>query len=104
MKSYSITEARANLPLILNRVEAGDEVIITRHGHPAAVIVGHDRWMKAARLEVLGQARQLHREMEAMRLLPLPEPRQGSSYDAEGHIAWLRENDDPWDEIERGDA
>jgi len=41
-KTMSITEARAVLPEILDRVQAGEEVVITRHGRPAAVVVRPD--------------------------------------------------------------
>jgi prevent-host-death family protein len=39
MTTYSATDARAALPQILDRVAAGEEVFITRHGIPVAVIV-----------------------------------------------------------------
>jgi prevent-host-death family protein len=102
--TYSLTEARANLPLLLNRVADGEEITITRHGRPAAVLVSHDRWMKTARHEALELARRLHDDLEERRSKPFPGWRDDLDYDVEGHIAWLRENDDPWDEIERGDA
>lgn len=38
----STTEARAALPELLDRVLAGDEVTITRHGRPVAVVVRPD--------------------------------------------------------------
>jgi antitoxin (DNA-binding transcriptional repressor) of toxin-antitoxin stability system len=40
--SLSISEARAVLPRIIERVQAGDEVTITRHGEAVAVIVRPD--------------------------------------------------------------
>jgi antitoxin (DNA-binding transcriptional repressor) of toxin-antitoxin stability system len=36
------SEARAALPELLNRVAAGEEVTITRHGRPVAVVVRPD--------------------------------------------------------------
>ena len=39
MSSMSVTEARAALPDVPDRVIAGEEVTITRHGQPVAVIV-----------------------------------------------------------------
>lgn len=36
------SEARAALPELLDRVVAGEEVTITRHGHPVAVVVRPD--------------------------------------------------------------
>lgn len=38
----SVSEARAALPRILDRVLAGEEVTITRHGKPVAVLVRSD--------------------------------------------------------------
>lgn len=103
MSTYSLSEARANLPLILNKVENGEEVTITRHGRPAAVIVGHDRWMKTARLDVLEQARELRRRMDALKDQPFTGYSVIPGYDAEAHIAWNREQDreEPWDRVER---
>lgn len=40
--SISASEARASLPHLLDRVEAGDEVTITRHGQPVAVLIRVD--------------------------------------------------------------
>ena len=40
--SISASEARAALPHLLDRVEAGDEVTITRHGQPVAVLIRVD--------------------------------------------------------------
>lgn len=38
----SVSQARAALPEILDRVLAGEEVVITRHGRAAAVVVRPD--------------------------------------------------------------
>jgi antitoxin (DNA-binding transcriptional repressor) of toxin-antitoxin stability system len=38
----TISEARAALPQLLDRVGAGEEVTITRHGRPVAVLVRPD--------------------------------------------------------------
>jgi prevent-host-death family protein len=40
--SMTVSKARAALPQILQRVLAGEEVTITRHGEPVAVIVRPD--------------------------------------------------------------
>ena len=101
MTTYSLSEARANLPLILNKVENGEEITITRHGRPAAVIVGHDRWMKTARLDVLEQARELRRRMDALKDQPFTGYPVIPGYDAEAHIAWNRDREEPWDRVER---
>ena len=38
-KQYSIAEARANLPTIVDQAEAGQEVELTRRGKAVAVVV-----------------------------------------------------------------
>jgi prevent-host-death family protein len=35
----SVTDAKGQLTELVRRAEAGDEVILTRHGHPAARLV-----------------------------------------------------------------
>jgi prevent-host-death family protein len=35
----SVTEAKGQLTELVRRAEAGDEVVITRHGHPAVRLV-----------------------------------------------------------------
>ena len=41
-KTMTVSEARAALPQILERVLAGEEVTLTRHGEPVAVVVRPD--------------------------------------------------------------
>jgi prevent-host-death family protein len=36
MSTYSVADAKASLPSLINRAIAGEEVIITRHGKPVA--------------------------------------------------------------------
>lgn len=43
LEMVSTTEARAGLPDLLDRVERGEEITITRHGRPVAVLVRPDR-------------------------------------------------------------
>jgi prevent-host-death family protein len=40
--TITVSKARAALPQILERVHAGEEVTITRHGEPVAVVVRPD--------------------------------------------------------------
>ncbi|MCA1671010.1 MAG: type II toxin-antitoxin system Phd/YefM family antitoxin, partial [Actinobacteria bacterium] len=42
MTRLSVSEARATLPEVLDRVADGDEITITRHGQPVAVLVRPD--------------------------------------------------------------
>src|SRR5690606_17744107 len=38
-KRYSISQARANLPSIVDRVEGGESVELTRRGKPVAAVI-----------------------------------------------------------------
>jgi len=42
MSTWNVTDARAHLPEILQRVEDGDEITLTRHGRAVAVIIRPD--------------------------------------------------------------
>ena len=43
-KSYSVADARAHLPDILDEVEAGKDVELTRRGCPVAIVLSRDRY------------------------------------------------------------
>jgi prevent-host-death family protein len=43
-RSYSVAEARAHLPDILDDVEAGKEVRLTRRGRPIAVVLSPEKY------------------------------------------------------------
>ncbi|GEM_PF-989432 len=56
----TISEARAELPEVLNRVAAGEEITITRHGRPVAVVVRPDIvWHRSGTDVVLGETSEL---------------------------------------------
>ncbi len=58
----TVSEARAGLPALLDRVLAGEEITITRHGQPVAVVLRPDflRVRRADRaLVVAGKVRNL---------------------------------------------
>jgi prevent-host-death family protein len=65
MTEMNASEARANLPAILDLVQAGDEVTILRHGEPVAVVVRPDRLrsrrLEATRTQIDGLHDLLHR-------------------------------------------
>jgi prevent-host-death family protein len=61
MAAIPASEARATLPEILDRVQDGEEITITRHGKPVAVVVRPDIMWSRARAEVaLDDATTLH--------------------------------------------
>jgi antitoxin (DNA-binding transcriptional repressor) of toxin-antitoxin stability system len=73
--SIAVSEARASLPELLDRVADGDEVIITRHGHPVAVLVRPDI-LRARRADQALAASAKVRELLAVgRRSPLPTDR-----------------------------
>jgi prevent-host-death family protein len=43
-KSYSVADARAHLPEILDDVEAGKDVQLTRRGRPVALVLSPHRY------------------------------------------------------------
>lgn len=56
----SVTDAKAQLTELVRRAEAGDEVVLTRHGHPAVRLVPVkklvDRAARRALIEELQRA------------------------------------------------
>jgi antitoxin (DNA-binding transcriptional repressor) of toxin-antitoxin stability system len=56
----TISEARAALPEVIDRVAEGEEITITRHGRPVAVVVRPDiLWSRRAR-GALDDAERIH--------------------------------------------
>ena len=71
--TVAVSEARALLPKIIDRVEAGDEVILTRHGRPVAVIRRPDADRRQRLDAVRAQARSLDDLIDAAGRRPLTE-------------------------------
>jgi prevent-host-death family protein len=94
MESFSLTDARAQLPQLLDRVAAGESFTITRHGAPVAALVGHDKWMKTKTHDVIQRARALAAEREAMRDEPIVvrgEPTKSAEVDeAIAYLDWAK--------------
>jgi antitoxin (DNA-binding transcriptional repressor) of toxin-antitoxin stability system len=67
------SEARATLPELLNRVENGEEVIITRHGRPVAVLVRPDALRSRRGGEALEDAARVHDLLAGAATASLPE-------------------------------
>lgn len=87
----TVTEARAILPALLDRVAAGEEITITRHGAPAAVLLRPDRvrTRRAAVEAALAGAAELWRSIEEKRGKP-PPPMLNDPELAERRVAELR--------------
>lgn len=43
-KTYSVADARAHLPDILDDVEAGKEIQLTRRGRPVAIVLSPEKY------------------------------------------------------------
>lgn len=66
MAVMTVSEARAALPEVLNRVADGEEITVTRHGKPVAVIVRPDiLWSRSHASDLLGQAERLNEMLRA---------------------------------------
>ncbi|MGH9210969.1 MAG: type II toxin-antitoxin system Phd/YefM family antitoxin [Acidimicrobiales bacterium] len=93
MVSVTTSEARATLPQLLNRVEAGEEIILTRHGRQIAVIVRPDALRVRRAGPALDAAAQIHDRLEAARRAPLPS-RGLTRHRAEKQVAEIRSGRD----------
>ena len=60
MVMITASEARAALPDLLSRVEGGEEVTITRHGRPVAVLVRPDALRSRRARAALEGAERIH--------------------------------------------
>jgi prevent-host-death family protein len=90
MSSVPVSEARATLPDILERVQAGEEVTLTRHGVPVAVVVSPTA-LRARRATTAFQlASELGRLMDDARHRPLG---RTSSIDTATAERWVAELD-----------
>jgi antitoxin (DNA-binding transcriptional repressor) of toxin-antitoxin stability system len=73
MATMTVSEARAALPQVLDWVAGGEEVTITRHGQPVAVMVRPDiLWSRRARA-ALDEAGRIHEMLTEAAAAPLPE-------------------------------
>ena len=68
----TISEARAALPEVLDRVAGGEEVTITRHGRPVAVVVRPDILWSRRVGGALGDAERIHELLTEAAGTPLP--------------------------------
>ena len=71
MSTMSVSEARAALPELLDRVLAGEEVTITRHGQAVAVVVRPDAIRVRRADRALGDAERLRDMFDRARAAPL---------------------------------
>jgi len=58
MNTVSVAEAKAHLSELLNQVEAGEEIVITRRGQPVAHIKGFGKALKPIDFEEMDRFRE----------------------------------------------
>src|SRR5437764_7825716 len=68
----TISEARAALPEVLDRVAGGEEVTITRHGRPVAVVIRPDILWSRRVGGALDDAERIHELLAEAAGTPLP--------------------------------
>jgi antitoxin (DNA-binding transcriptional repressor) of toxin-antitoxin stability system len=96
MAVMTISEARAALPEVLNRVEDGEEITITRHGRAVAVIVRPDiMWSRSRAESLLVEADKLHQLLEKAGQREMTPGGLTTEY-AEELIADIRADRDAW--------
>jgi prevent-host-death family protein len=88
--TVTVSEARAALPHLLDRVAAGDEVTITRHGRPVAVVVRPDALRARRAAAAMQGAAKVRDVLAAGRAAKLPPARGVSEARAEELIADVR--------------
>lgn len=86
----TVSEARAALPEILDRVAAGEEVTITRYGKPAAVVVRPDALRTRRADQALAAAERLQDRLVEARSRPLDSTPGISEARAEELVAEVR--------------
>jgi prevent-host-death family protein len=91
MPSISLSEARAALPALLDRVGEGEEITITRHGVPVAVVVRPDALRVRRAASALEEAEALRNTLEQARSIaihdaPVLEPAVADAYVADLRI------------------
>jgi antitoxin (DNA-binding transcriptional repressor) of toxin-antitoxin stability system len=71
MSTVSVSQARATLPELLDRVSAGEEVTITRHGVAVAVVMRPDAVRSRRADRALADAEHLRQLVEQSRATTL---------------------------------
>ncbi len=90
----TVSEARASLPALLSRVEDGEEVTITRHGRPAAVLVRPDALRSRRARAALDDAERISELLTEAAAAPLPGDAGLTAERAEELIAEIRASRD----------
>ena len=101
--TVTMTEARARWKDLLDAAERGDEVTITRHGKPVAVLMSAQERRKYRKLDIWRRVEEDERRMEAAKDIPWEGRPLLSSDLAEEMLADLeaaRRAPDAWERVE----
>ena len=71
MSTMTITEARAQLPELADRVQTGEEVTVTRHGQPVMVIVHPDNLSRRRSSSIWDEMDRMKKSLDEDRSQPL---------------------------------
>ena len=94
MTTMSMSEARAQLAALLDRVEAGEEITITRHGRAVARLAPPHESRTARVDHLFSAADAIAVELDASRHAPLPDPT--GEADADALVRAMRKDRDAW--------
>lgn len=89
MSRMSVSEARASLPEILDRVLAGEEITITRHGREVAVVVRPDAVRVRRADQALAEAERLRDLLALGRATDLSDAPPVSAERADELVAYI---------------
>jgi prevent-host-death family protein len=64
MERIGIYDARSKLSELIERVQSGEEVVLTRHGEPVARLVPEKRRRKRSRAAAVARIRALARKLD----------------------------------------
>jgi prevent-host-death family protein len=64
MERIGIYDARSKLSELIERVQSGEEVVLTRHGEPVARLVPEKRRQKRSRAATVARIRALARKLD----------------------------------------
>jgi prevent-host-death family protein len=64
MERIGIYDARSKLSELIERVQSGEEVVLTRHGEPVACLVPEKRRQKRSRAATVARIRALARKLD----------------------------------------
>jgi len=93
MVTLTVSQARATLPELLTRVEDGEEITITRHGRPVAVLVRPDIMRSRANV-IIEDASRVHELIAGAGATGLPSDARLTVERAEELISAIRSGRD----------